>query len=276
MVEIGPQTNGKDVLDIIRSQGDLSDSERATGGWMVFELCQDFGMERPLRNFEILSHVSNSWNKERTTNAFMVKRTPLASPLLSIPVSLPRRTGYVEYESKKGKWSKRWLELREHGLWLSKRQGKDDEFLCSLSGFDAYILTKPYKAPYSFTFAVKSTERITLFENKSDYLHVFACPQENGMPWIEAILLARSYILYQEKHVLFKNRGGPAAPNPAPAQQQGAALARSATRARPPNARPNLPPLLNVQASNFNAPSASLPTPFEKGSLLAKRTADGL
>ncbi len=101
MVEIGPQTNGKDVLDIIRSQGDLSDSERATGGWMVFELCQDFGMgmsivfwslndlltltsllERPLRNFEILSHVSNSWNKERTTNAFMVKRTPLASPLL--------------------------------------------------------------------------------------------------------------------------------------------------------------------------------------------------
>jgi len=274
-VEIGPSTNGKDVLDIIRSQGDLSGSERAAGGWMVFELCQDFGLERPLRNFEILSQVSNSWNREKTTNTFMVKQTPLALPLSSIPVSLPRRTGYVEYESKKGKWSKRWLELREHGLWLSKRQGKDDEFLCSLSGFDAYFLTKPYKAPYSFTFAVKSTERISLFENKSDYLHVFSCPQENGMPWMEAILLARSYVLYQEKHVLFKNRGAPAAPNLAPTQQ-GAALSRSATRARPPNGRPNLPPFLNVQAANFNAPSVSLPTPFEKGSLLAKRTADGL
>lgn len=38
-----------------------------------------------------------------------------------MPTSSPVCSGYVEYESKKGKWNKRWLELREHSLWLSKR-----------------------------------------------------------------------------------------------------------------------------------------------------------
>lgn len=39
-----------------------------------------------------------------------------------MPGSAPRYGGYVEWESKRGKWNKRWLELREHGLWMSKRE----------------------------------------------------------------------------------------------------------------------------------------------------------
>jgi hypothetical protein len=77
---------------------------------------------------------------EKTVNFFLLKRTQLAQ-LLAVSVSLPRRSsdllpefafqampisaptfrGYVEFEVKRGKWSKRWMELREHGLWLSKR-----------------------------------------------------------------------------------------------------------------------------------------------------------
>ena len=41
----------------------------------------------------------------------------------AIPKSSPTFGGYVEWEHKRGRWTKRWLELREHGLWLSKRQG---------------------------------------------------------------------------------------------------------------------------------------------------------
>ncbi len=33
----------------------------------------------------------------------------------------PLHSGYVEWEIKRGKWSKRWLSLREHSLFLSKR-----------------------------------------------------------------------------------------------------------------------------------------------------------
>lgn len=38
-------------------------------------------LERPIRNFELLSDVQASWNKDKMVNAFMVKLTPLAALL---------------------------------------------------------------------------------------------------------------------------------------------------------------------------------------------------
>ena len=70
-------------------------------------------------------------------------------------------------------------------------QGKGEEFLCSLSTFDAYVVSRIHKSPKPFVFAVKSTDPITLFENKSDYLHVFCCSEEGGRKWMENILLAK-------------------------------------------------------------------------------------
>ena len=70
-------------------------------------------------------------------------------------------------------------------------QGKGEEFLCSLSTFDAYVVSRIHKSPKPFVFAVKSTDPITLFENKSDYLHVFCCSEEGGRKWVENILLAK-------------------------------------------------------------------------------------
>ena len=53
----------------------------------------------------------------------MIKKTPLASLLSqkAMPTSSPTYSGHVQWESKRGKWNKRWMELREHSLWLSKR-----------------------------------------------------------------------------------------------------------------------------------------------------------
>ena len=90
---------------------------------MLWEVSQDFGMERPIRNFEMLSDVCGSWNADKTVNLLVIKRTQLA-PLLSpqaIPSISPVCSGYVQWEYKRGKWQKRWMELREHSLWLSKR-----------------------------------------------------------------------------------------------------------------------------------------------------------
>lgn len=70
-------------------------------------------------------------------------------------------------------------------------KGKDETFLCSLSNFDAYFVTRLHKAPKPFVFAVKSTDNLSLFENKADYLHVFACSQKDGEKWMDKILLAR-------------------------------------------------------------------------------------
>lgn len=256
-VEIASNTNAGDVIALIASQGSLDH----TAVWMLFELANDFGMERPIRNYELLSDVTASWNKDKLLNAFVVKRTYLA-PFLSrsnIPTSSPTNRGYVEYESKKGKWSKRWMELREHSLWLSKRDtGKDETFLCSLSNFDAYYFTRKHKSPKPFVFAIKSTDNISLFENVSDYVHILSCNQKDGERWMEAILVARSYVLFQERHVLFAK--------PGESTLISNNLSRSQTRKQSISTRPSQP-LVSVSAP-FSA-SATAVT-FEPGSLLAK------
>lgn len=98
--------------------------------------------------------------------------------------------------------------LKEHSLWLSKRdnvktyvyspilyshylQGRDEIMLCSLSNFDAYQITRLVRAPKDFTFAVKSTDNLSFFENTADYLHIFSCKTDAGEKWMEKILLAR-------------------------------------------------------------------------------------
>lgn len=70
-------------------------------------------------------------------------------------------------------------------------QNKDEVFLCSLSNFDAYMVTRLHKAPKPFCFAVKSTDNLSFFENTADYLHMFACNPRDGEKWMEKILLAR-------------------------------------------------------------------------------------
>ncbi|KAJ7643925.1 hypothetical protein FB45DRAFT_896449 [Roridomyces roridus] len=226
MVDIGPTTTAKQVLAAVEEQGSLK-GWVGTGGWMVWEVAQDFGMERPIRSFEQLADVQASWNKDKMVNMFVIKLTPLA-PILSrsnMPSSSPMFSGYVEWEMKRGKWVKRYLRLREHSLFLCKRDnGKDEVFLCSLSNFDAYNVTRLTKAPKPFVFAVKSTDNLSFFENTSDYLHVFACNPRDGDKWVEKILLARSYVLHQERTILFnKSAGGNTA--------GGSGLSRANTRA---------------------------------------------
>ncbi|KAH7914300.1 hypothetical protein BJ138DRAFT_1000551 [Hygrophoropsis aurantiaca] len=259
IVEITPNTNAGDVIGLVASQGALDKST----GWMLWELAQDFGMERPIRSYELLSDVTASWNKDKMLNAFMIKTTRLASLLSrsNMPTSSPTNRGYVEWESKRGKWSKRWMELREHSLWLSKRDtGKDETFLCSLSNFDVYYVTRKHKSPKPFVFAVKSTDNLTLFEDASDYLHVFSCNQKDGEKWMDAILVARSYVLYQERHVLFAKPGDPTT--------SSKSLSRSGTRKQSSASRPAQP---LVQVAPPSSASAVTPVAFEPGSLLAKR-----
>ncbi|THH31244.1 hypothetical protein EUX98_g2953 [Antrodiella citrinella] len=234
----------------------------AKAGWMVWEICHDFGMERPVRSFELLTSVSGSWVADKTTNTFMAKMTTLA-PLLSriaVPTSSPKFSGYVQHEYKRGKWQKRWLELREHSLWLSKKEsGKDQVCLCSLHNFDAYTVTRVQKAPKGYVFAIKSTDNLSFFEDTSDYMHLFSCGEKEGANWLEKILLARSYVLYQDRNVLTNTNTASVGPTNNP----GAALSRAGTRKRPTQ------PLLNIGPVQTHEVVAA--PVFEPGSLLAKR-----
>ncbi|KDR83146.1 hypothetical protein GALMADRAFT_872765 [Galerina marginata CBS 339.88] len=251
MVEISPSTTAGDVITMMDSQGILK-GWAGSGGWMVFEIAQDFGMERPVRSYELLADVQSSWLKDKTVNYFVLRLTPLDVPLSrsAIPSSSPTHSGYVEWEVKRGKWSKRWLQLREHSLWLSKRDNRKDEVLiCSLSNFDAYHITRNHRAPKPYAFAIKSTDNLSFFESATDYLHNFSCSEKDGSVWMEKILVARSYVLHQEKQVLFSPKS--------PGGNASAPLARSGTKKHPPPR--TLQPLIPLLHNDV----------FEPGSLLA-------
>lgn len=86
---------------MLAKQGQL-ESSQGVGGWMLFEVAQDFGMgefpllggsfvrsfwfvdflliaiERPIRAYEVVADVVNSWDKDRTVNIIIAKKTELA------------------------------------------------------------------------------------------------------------------------------------------------------------------------------------------------------
>ena len=55
--------------------------------WTVFELCSDIGIERPLRDWEIVTDVMSAWNNEESTNVLILKKYPYKSTL-SLSVSI--------------------------------------------------------------------------------------------------------------------------------------------------------------------------------------------
>jgi len=219
---------------------------------MLFELALDFGMERPIRSFELLADIRASWSKEKTVNSILLKRTTLSSRLSveALPATPPTYRGYLECEVKRGKWSKRWMELRDDSLWLSKRDTcRDEVFLCKLTNFDVYSVTRVMKTPKPFVFAVKSTENLSLFENTADYLHTFCCKEKEGLEWMMNILLARSCVSYRERR-----------------PQPGASLSRAGTRRvqnKPGQTLVSIPP-----STAQTVPAKAV---FEPGSLLATR-----
>jgi hypothetical protein len=77
-------------------------------------------------------------------------------------------------------------------LWCRlQAPARDATLICSLSNFDAYLVTRIHKAPKPFTFSVKSVDNLNLFERAADYHHVFSCSAGDGLIWLEKILLAR-------------------------------------------------------------------------------------
>ena len=68
---------------------------------------------------------------------------------------------------------------------------KDASVLCTLANFDVYIVTRVHKSPKPFIFSVKSAQNMRMFENLSDYHHVFSCDATEGAQWLHNILLAR-------------------------------------------------------------------------------------
>lgn len=245
--------------------GQTEDHSAAPGAaWVVWDVSPRWGVERPLREYERISDTQAT--RADGADYFLLRRTELASVLSarSVPPQSPVLAGWVHvYTYAKAKWNRKWLELRDHGLYVAKStSGKDSTFLCSLGTFDAYLFSpsvadsslcagvsvpKPAK---SYSFAVRSQDRPSLFEKpEQDYVHYFSLSDPAAhRDWIKNILLARTYLLAQDHPHLI-----------ASIPATSASLSRSGTTRKPWGAREPSSPIAN-------GPPPPLPTsPSKKG-----------
>lgn len=222
-VEIDETMTAAMLLAQLRAKNAISPNP----AWTVTEIWRAMGVERPLREYELLQESIESWSSEANSSLLLVKKSPLA-PLLS-NLSKNRSdtettSGWVYLEVKHGKWSKRYIDVRNGAMYIGKsekvrfkatwklaelgltciyHQQRDHTILCHFSNFDAYIVPQAciakMKTPKPFAFAVKSVDKVSLFENADqDYIHFFSVKTEAERDmWIQHILESRSKLVKQ-------------------------------------------------------------------------------
>ncbi|KAJ3195930.1 hypothetical protein HK101_010609 [Irineochytrium annulatum] len=189
--------------------------------WTLFELANDLGIERPLRDWEVVTDVIASWDANASVNAILMKKYGYRStiiPSVGVGSDAVLLTFLVAGNRRKvSKDSRVYIPRNEaekvaKALLCVKRgvpdvlQGvKGETLLCRLSGFDVYTLSRVQgRTPTQFCFALRSTSNVSIFENKSDYVK-FICveKQERLYDWVLAIRLAKNELTFQDFPELF-------------------------------------------------------------------------
>ncbi|CAG8459948.1 9510_t:CDS:10 [Diversispora eburnea] len=176
--------------------------------WTLFEIIPDLALERPLRDWELVSKVIGTWELDKK-NTLLLKKFAYRNTLTlkNFNDIVPAMYGVLHLlETKKNKWQKRWFHIKDGSLYHSKDlKGKDDTLLCSLANFDIYTVTKPIKkCPTKFQFAVKSQNKVTMFVNENDYVRFLSAESLDKMnEWVSCIRIAKNLIMRQERPELF-------------------------------------------------------------------------
>ncbi|BGO92985.1 hypothetical protein JCM10020v2_004662 [Rhodotorula toruloides] len=198
-VAISDKTLAGEVVSLGKAKGALSKTtatDASEGGWALWESWRSTGLERPIREYELVSDVLKSWDQE--SNALLFRRTtmwPVLSAHARIHPPVPK-SGQIQLEVKKGKWSKRTLELKDGTITYSKSEkGKDSTILCQLASFNVFLVSSQaaerLKAPKPYVFALKSRLTRAHFEEASEWCHFLSTKTpEEAASWVKTILEA--------------------------------------------------------------------------------------
>jgi len=204
-VAVSATTVVREVVEGARAQGLLSSGSDAQGGFALWEICRALGVERPLREFEVVADVVKSWDGE--ANILIIKRSflwpVLASSLRAQPA--PSKSGWVQVELRPGKWAKKWLELRDASLTAAKGEsGKDRTQLVPLASFDAFAVAphtvQALKPPKPFVIALKSRLPRSHFEKEQEYcIFIGLRDEQEHDAWLKAITEARNPVMRERE-----------------------------------------------------------------------------
>lgn len=211
LLPINPTTT---PFDLIGSAATCLNEHINPKASVLMESFGKVGVQRPLRKYEHVRNVLNSWDNDRQNTLIILPSATGGNDmdLDSAAVLSERPPGmscYLYYSQKVGKWDKRWVTLRSDGqVTIAKKESSKDKDItnaCHISDFDIYSpsaqkLAKTVKPPKKICFAIKSQQKSSMFESEENFVH-FVCTSDKkiGALWYKAVQGWRSWYLV---HVL--------------------------------------------------------------------------
>ncbi|KAG0348950.1 hypothetical protein BG004_003433 [Podila humilis] len=210
-VNLAPNSTALDALHMLQQRGCFGEpgDGRYHDRWTIFEYSKDFLIERPLRDFEVVLDVMKTWEADKD-NKMICKSFPARDELAAKEIirlvgpagqaSFVRPHGWVHLETKKSKWVKRYLHATDTAVYHSKDEKFNGEsMLCLLRNFDVYAVQVPRKkAPTKFGFALKSSDKIHLFETpEDDYIHYVCTDSGDSLrEWLVGLRASKGIHMY--------------------------------------------------------------------------------
>ncbi|TEA22397.1 hypothetical protein C8034_v004895 [Colletotrichum sidae] len=244
-----PVTPDTTPADILYSAANLMTQNINPKTSTVMECYFAFGLDRRVRRYERVRDVLNSWDRDSQHCLLIVPGDSVdKNPdlnLESVPRTIDAPPGFVNFSishcSRPGKWNKRYFTLLETGQMFSakkkdaKASDKDSTSICHLSDFDLYSVTekdmlKQIRAPKKHTFAVKSQQKSSVFQNTENFIHFFSTDDVRlAEDFKKALHAWRSWYLVNKKVDLTKTKKSHSSDK----SPKAAGLTRSGTMHRP-------------------------------------------
>ncbi|CAN6653807.1 hypothetical protein TRVA0_026S02124 [Trichomonascus vanleenenianus] len=161
---------------------ELTYEETAASEYMLWEVCEEAKVRRPLRGQEFLRYIRESWE---AVSMNYIDVTPSSHRLDSGSIAslVPRRDiinledgpvyhGKIYYRRPGGDWRKGWLDVTSGVLALRKREGARELRQINLSEFDIYESTSSSGGPGKglYWWCLRSQQSPDFFMEKSDAL----------------------------------------------------------------------------------------------------------
>ena len=202
-VPVAPSTT---TTDMIRSVAEQLSESIDIAGTVVLECIPQLGLERPLRDYEHIRDVLNSWNVDSQNHLIIVPSSLGGFPCTVAFGNAAReqpgeKRAYVYHSHQPGKWDKRWVTLRSDGqVLLAKKDGGKTTNICHISDFDVYVPTRrqirKLGPPHKTCYAIKSQQKSSMFLTTANYLHFFAFDNAGmAADWYNAVHEWRSWYL---------------------------------------------------------------------------------
>ena len=202
---VTPSTSARDIVSAALEQMAAGvDPEK----FILMESFAELGLERPLRRYEYVRDVMNSWTHDEQNTLIVVPAASLDALTLldgqNVSLGQPADvTFYMYYSQRPRKWDKRYVTLRSDGqVKVSKKENAQESAnACHLSDFDVYSPTASYlannvKPPKKFCQAVKSQQKSNMFLTTENFVHFFSTSDRDiADGWYRAVQTWRSWYL---------------------------------------------------------------------------------